>query len=196
MTLARANNKVDKQQKHQAIIDAAAELFREQQVLPTVATIANNCGQAKGTVYLYFASKESIFLALLQQHYQRWFDQIEQTLTNCRSLSELINCIVGTAAKDQLFFNLASLSCSTLEPAADQVFVRQYRQWFNERLEQVAVLLNRQFPMLTKPHCFSLITNSHALILGLWQQNNKNNGYFIEQATTALARLWKGYFAK
>lgn len=197
MTLARAKTKEEKQEKHQAIIDAARELFEQNYSLPTVATIAKKSGQAKGTVYLYFPTKESIFLTLLQQHYKTWFSDIEQTLTNTHSLSALLNCIVHSAAKDPLFFNLASLSCSTLEPAADPEFVIAYHQWFNEELINIATLLNQQFSMLSKPHCLSLMTDSHALILGLWQQNQKNGQYFFtEQATSALARLWKGYFAQ
>lgn len=197
MTLTRANTREDKQQKHQAIINAASQLFKQQHILPTVATIAKNSGQAKGTVYLYFSSKESIFLTLLQQHYQRWFAQITQSLTDSHGLAAVINCIVGDAAQDPVFFNLASLSCSTLEPAADSEFVKQYHRWFNDELQQLAILLNRQFPMLSQQQALSLLIDSHALLLGLWQFKNKNGqDIFVERATSSLARLWKGYFAK
>ena len=196
MTQVRAKSKEDKKEKHQAIIDAAAALFIEKKCLPTVATIAQNSGQAKGTVYLYFSSKEAIFLTLLQQHYQTWFHQIEQTLSNSHSLADLINCIVGSAIDDKILFNLASLSSAILKPGADEDLVAQYEQWFNDEFILLATLLNNKFPMLQKPLCLSLLTDSHALLLGLWQQTTHDKCLFSDQATSALARLWKGYFSK
>lgn len=197
MTQVRAKSKEDKKEKHQAIINAAAALFLEQQCLPTVATIAKNSGQAKGTVYLYFSSKEAIFLTLLQQHYQAWFYQIEHTLSNSHSLADLINCMVSHAIDDKLFFSLASLSCSTLKPGVNDEVVEQYELWFSNEFVQLAALLNNQFPMLNKTLCLSLLNDSHALLLGLWQQQTTDDkAQFTEQTTSALARLWKGYFAK
>jgi hypothetical protein len=91
----------------------------------------------------------------------------------------------------------ASLSCSTLEPAAEPEFVKQHYQWFNEKLERLTLLFNQQFPMFPKTHGLSLMTDSHAIILGLWQQNTRHGQeFFVAQATSALARLWQGYFAK
>jgi len=197
MTLAKAKSKAktkaDKQQKHQAIIDVAAALFQQEQHLPTVATIAKKSGQAKGTIYLYFSSKEAIFLTLLQQNYQQWFHHIEQTLTGSHQLSDLVNCFARPAS-DEVFLNLASLSSNTLEPAVDNEFIGQYRQWFKDEFNNIATLLNKQYPVLSIPLALSLLTNSHALMLGLWQQTRHQPEQFTAEVTPALARLWKGYF--
>ncbi|NRA59456.1 MAG: TetR/AcrR family transcriptional regulator [Psychrobium sp.] len=197
MTLARANSKEDKLQKHQAIIDAAATLFKQQQCLPTVATIAKSSGQAKGTVYLYFSSKEAIYLNLLQQHYRFWFQQILSTLKSSHNLADIINCLLLYPEQEEVFFNLASLSCSILEPATDDEFNLQYRQWFNQQLQLIAQSMHQQFPTLSEQQALNLLTDSHALILGLWQHKSKQPELtFTSIAKTALARLWKGYFVK
>lgn len=48
--------------KRQRIIDAAIDIFAERGYLNTdVHTIAQRCAVGKGTLYLYFASKESLF---------------------------------------------------------------------------------------------------------------------------------------
>ena len=49
-----------------ALLDAALRLYREQGTLPTVSNIAKAAGIAKGAVYLWFRSKEEIFVALLE----------------------------------------------------------------------------------------------------------------------------------
>ena len=194
MTSAKAKTKADKQQKHQAIIDVAAALFQQEQHLPTVATIAKICGQAKGTIYLYFSCKESLFLSLLQQKYQQWFDHIEQTLTGTHQLSELINCFARPTS-DDVFLNLAALSSSTLEPAVDDEFIATYRQWFQAELVKLAELLSLKYPVLSTSLALNLMSNSHALMLGVWQQTRHQDQLFGSEITPALARLWKGYFS-
>ena len=49
-----------------ALLDAALRLYRGQGTLPTVSNIAKSAGIAKGAVYLWFRSKEEIFVALLE----------------------------------------------------------------------------------------------------------------------------------
>ena len=197
MTLARAKSKEDKLQKHQAIIDAAAELFKQQQSLPTVATIAKVSGQAKGTVYLYFSSKETIYLNLLQQHYRFWFTQITSTLEHSHSLAQVLNSLIMYPSREEVFFNLASLSCSILEPATDEQYKTEYLEWFNQQFVELAKSLHQQFPTLTEQQAHHLLNDSHALILGIWQQKSRQSEIpFSSMAKTALARLWKGYFSK
>ena len=193
----RANTAEDKQQKHQAIIDSAAQLFKRDLTLPTVATIAKNSGQAKGTVYLYFSSKETIYLSLLQQHYQIWFRQLKHTLKTTKSLAELLNCFIKYPLEDTLFFPLASLSCSTLEPGCDDAIKEAFYQWMNENASQISIQISQQFPMLNETQALAFFNDSHAQVLGLWQQRQRHlDDDFEAHIKAALARLWKGYFAK
>lgn len=193
----RANTAEGKQQKHQAIIDAAAELFQHDLTLPTVATIAKKSGQAKGTVYLYFSSKETIYLSLLQQHYKIWFEQLHETLNTTQSLAELLNCFVKYPLEDALFFPLASLACSTLEPACNEKVRDDYFLWINDNFNQLSAQISHQFPMLNHGQALALFNDSHAQILGLWQQRQRHlDADFEANIKAALARLWKGYFTK
>lgn len=197
MAKLRANTLEDKQLKHQAIIDASAQLFQENLTLPTVATIAKTSGQAKGTVYLYFSSKETIYLSLLKQHYQQWFEELETVLSTTNSLAELLNCFVKYPLEDDLFFPLASLSCSTLEPECDDAVKEEYYLWINDKFNQISAKISQQFPMLNEQQALSLFNESHAQILGLWQQRPRHLDIDFEASVKAsLARLWKGYFSQ
>jgi len=197
MNLARAKTKEDKIHKHQAIMDSAESLFRQHKTLPTVATIAKNSEQAKGTVYLYFSSKEAIYLSLLMQHYQRWFQQISQTVEHSQSLGAMLNAFLQYPLSDEVFLNLANLSSPMLEPNVDDELLQQYYERFNQQSHDLAQLITTQFPSLNLTVSVSLVSDSHALILGLWQQRNRQpESNFETSAKAALARLWKGYFSK
>jgi len=197
MSLVRAKTKEDKLHKHQAIMDSAESLFRQHHTLPTVATIASNSGQAKGTVYLYFSSKEAIYLSLLMQHYQQWFTQITQTVEQHQSLGLMLNAFLEYPLGDELFLNLANLSSPMLEPNVDDELLELYYASFNQQSNNLAQLISQQFPSLNLPQSQSLVSDSHALILGLWQQRKRQPELEFEtSAKAALARLWKGYFSK
>ena len=61
----RAIQVEDKQERYQAILDAAERvLMRSPDQSANVAEVAEAAGLAKGTVYLYFQSKEELLLAL------------------------------------------------------------------------------------------------------------------------------------
>lgn len=65
-----------KQQKRQALLDAAYDLFMERgQSKTSIDNIVNRAKVAKGTFYLYFSDKESISQALIWRISDRLFDQ-------------------------------------------------------------------------------------------------------------------------
>ena len=197
MGLARAKTKEDKINKHQAIMDSAESLFRQNTTLPTVAIIAKESGQAKGTVYLYFSSKEAIYLSLLIHHYDVWFKQINETVTQHQSLGLMLNAFLKYPLSETVFLNLANLSSPILEPNVDDELRTHYYESFNRQSQQLAQLITQQFPSLNLQQSLSLVSDSHALILGLWQQRKRQPKlHFETSAKAALARLWKGYFSK
>ena len=65
-----------KQQKRQALLTAAYELFIEQGLSKTsIDSIVNRAKVAKGTFYLYFSDKDAILQALLWRISVRLFDE-------------------------------------------------------------------------------------------------------------------------
>lgn len=194
---SKALNRDEKQLKYNAILNSAAVLFGEQQKLPTVAAIAAHCDQAKGTVYLYFSSKEAIFLALLQQHYQQWFARITTALDEHPTPLNIISSCCDYIHQHPEFFELASLDSCMLEPGVKENIKIEYQQWFTEQITRTANHLHQQLQVISEKQSLGLLLDSHALLLGLWQQskNTPELTVFERQSKTALARLWKGYFA-
>ena len=64
----------DKAERHHAILDAAEALFlKHPDRMANVSEVAETAGVAKGTVYLYFPSKEEMLLALHERHVAAFF---------------------------------------------------------------------------------------------------------------------------
>ena len=70
----RAIQAEDKQERHDAILDAAERLLlRSPERVASVAEVAGEAGLAKGTVYLYFPSKEELLLAVHERGIDGFF---------------------------------------------------------------------------------------------------------------------------
>lgn len=79
--MRRARSPEAKEQRRGAILQAAAQLVEEHAFdAVTMARVARAAGIAKGTTYLYFRTKEELFLALLQEEYDAFFEAVREGL--------------------------------------------------------------------------------------------------------------------
>src|SRR4051812_38717926 len=94
----KARNPQDKADRRDELLRVAANMF---DTVPyskiTIADVAGRAGLAKGTVYLYFASKEELFLGVLEKLLFAWYDALDQRLDTVR----------GDISADQLVEMLA-----------------------------------------------------------------------------------------
>src|SRR2546423_8493289 len=73
-TVQRAVGVEEKEARRSAILGAAQKLFlKHPDRMANVAEVADAAGLAKGTVYLYFPSKEEMLLALHDRHVAAFF---------------------------------------------------------------------------------------------------------------------------
>src|SRR5262245_23053657 len=74
MALQRAIAVEDKEERRHGLLDAAEKLFlRHPGRMASVSEVAEKAGVAKGTVYLYFPSKEEMLLALHERQIGTFF---------------------------------------------------------------------------------------------------------------------------
>ncbi|PTA69025.1 TetR/AcrR family transcriptional regulator [Deinococcus arcticus] len=70
---ARARSAEEKHQRRDDILRAAERLWTTTSYAElSMNQVAREAGLAKGTLYLYFDTKEELFLALLSEHLHRW----------------------------------------------------------------------------------------------------------------------------
>ena len=63
------------------ILDTAWQMFQQTNYTSfTIAEVAKASGLAKGRVYLYFKTKEEVFLSIQEEQLTAWFDEVDSSL--------------------------------------------------------------------------------------------------------------------
>ena len=109
MTLVkkRARSLEDKSFRRQQILDAAAALFQEVGYEGfSVALLASKAGVVKGTLYLYFKTREEVFLALYDQSLNRMSEAFIAQLTPGISDGAFCELLYDVAFGDSLYVPL------------------------------------------------------------------------------------------
>ncbi len=111
--MQRATSEQAKQQRRQALLDAALNEFSERGFAATrMQTIAERAGLSKGTLYLYFSSKEALFAALIETVSLPKIKQIQhlaQQQTSIKGLFYIQTQLAGQLLKDNKVTRLIKL---------------------------------------------------------------------------------------
>jgi len=158
------------------ILASALRLFEDARYdEATMANVARSAGIAKGTLYLYFPTKETLFLELLGDRLGAWFEDLERDLAAAENSGEGVDVPVVVArslAKRQSMCRLLSILHSTLERNVDEDLVRQFKVRLAEQLAEGATSLQLFLPRLSPAEVHSLLLRTHALTIGLIQMAN------------------------
>lgn len=169
---ARARNPADKLARRESIL-AIAEgvLSRRQYGSLTMAEVADACGLAKGTLYLYFASKEELFLATLEREFARWFDDLGRELLRRAPVSarEFADAVARSLATRGTLADLLPLLHTVLEHnlAADTAL--RFKRMLRDKVVTGGALVEQVLPGLREGDGVRLLLRTHALVVGLRQ---------------------------
>ena len=170
----RAIQAVDKQERHQAILDAAERLLlRAPDRIPNVADVADEAGLAKGTVYLYFPSKEELLLALHERNLDAFFSALDTLLEAPRpvTLDDLLAITFERIVRRPLLLPLAARCFALMAQSIPADIAAAYRERMAARLEHAGAGLERLFPGLAPGEGVAKMRHSFALTIGLWQMS-------------------------
>src|SRR6478672_8616132 len=106
-----------KQERHHAILDAAERLLsRSKDRVASVAEVADEAGLAKGTVYLYFPSKEELLLALHERNLDAFFSAFHALVARepRGTLDDLLALTFEHIVRRPLFLPLAARSLALM----------------------------------------------------------------------------------
>jgi AcrR family transcriptional regulator len=170
----RAVQPLDKEERHRAILDAAGRLLqRAPDRVPSVAEVADEAGLAKGTVYLYFPSKEELLLALHERNLDRYFGALDARLEGAGpvTLDDLIADIAEHVVRPPLFLPLAGRCFALMAQSVPAAAAEAFRQRIALRIERAGAGLERHFAGLAPGEGVAKLRHSFALIIGLWQMS-------------------------
>ena len=163
-----------KQVRRAAILAAAGSLFDVGDgSLPSAAEIAVAAGLAKGTVYLYFRTKEEIFAALLLEGWGDVLGEIVEAFQDAKGsraakIATFLDTYLRQLDRRPALLRLDALGYGVLERNMDPAELRTFKLALLERLTSVGAVVDR---VLGLPHGrgLRLLTRTYALTRGLWQ---------------------------
>jgi TetR/AcrR family transcriptional regulator len=162
----------DKHARRQTILRAAGRLLaRDSATTFSVEQLARSAGVAKGTVYLYFRTREEVLLALHEQQSHELFDVLEQALGARR----VTGARVVAAGLEHLrahphFYPLAASCRSMLDTNIGPEAALAFKLAIAQRLQPLGQRIEHHYPGLVRGDGAALLLNCYALIVGLWQQ--------------------------
>lgn len=169
-SIKRAHHPEQRQQRRDAIVAAGRELLLEQGYEAVgMLDIARAAGVAKGTVYLYFPTKEALFLELLAEQYTACFDALDAALgaMAAPARAEAVAAAVSeTLAARPLFLKLVALLHIVLEHNISPAEARPFKMLLRARTETTGARLEALLPQLAAGDGARLLLNIEALAVG------------------------------
>jgi TetR/AcrR family transcriptional regulator len=169
--MQRARQIHQKLERRQAILAMAFSTLEDTPFQDiTMTQIATRAGLVKGTLYLYFATKEELFLEVLRDELHGWCWDLEaglEVLPRRARLEATTRLLVATTTARPCFRRLLGQLHGILEhnlPAATALAFR--REWL-ARSAAMGGLLERALDFLDEGQGLPLLLQVYALTIGL-----------------------------
>lgn len=172
--MRRARSDEDKRERRNAILGTAWRMYTRDPSFAafTMQALAKQAGLAKGTLYLYFRTKEELFLALLESGFDAWFDVIDARLdqggtglTPEDAAEVVVRSIRGRESLARLLSILPTIVEHNVEFDAALRFKRQVMR----RADVTGHRLEARLAFLCAGEGARVLVHLHALVIGVWQ---------------------------
>lgn len=172
----RAISNDEKRERREAILDAAEELLTRDDFHDiSIARIARKAGLGKGTIFLYFKTKEELFLQLQGREYKSWFEDINKRLytlvqqkKKC-GIDEFVENIMAAVGNHSLMTRLTPILHIILERNIDYKTALEFKRFLLNEIHATGRLIERCLPFLQKNDGAWFLLQLQALLIGLIQ---------------------------
>lgn len=209
----RAVHAEDKAARRADILAAAEILIaRDPENFASVAEVAEAAGLAKGTVYLYFRTKEEVILAVHARHSERLFDALDRVLADHPvdlKPEHVADAFCAFVTAYPVFLHVGAACHSSFQRNIDPRAMTEVRAAIAVRLSHFGAILESRFPGLKAGDGIALLQATYAHALGMWllcDPTQKRaidiNAYpvlevfvrdFRADLYSGLLALWRGY---
>ncbi|MBI5950031.1 MAG: TetR/AcrR family transcriptional regulator [Chloroflexi bacterium] len=172
----RAVNDEQRLERRQVLLEAAWQLFQDNSYEKiNIADVAHVAGLAKGTVYLYFPTKEALFLAVQAEQLVGWFDELEQELSGLGGVgdaSRVASIICATLSRRPALTRLFAILHTVLEQNIDYPTALAFKKLLLERILRLGTTLEASLPFLQPGQGAQTALWIYTFLLGLQQLTN------------------------
>jgi AcrR family transcriptional regulator len=169
--MERARKAEDKEERRRAILDAArAELGKSRFQELQMAEVARRAGLAKGTLYLYFETREALALGLLEELLGGWFAELDQALLGARRPEprKVAHWMLDALEGRPPLLPLLAVLQSVLEHNLPKSEARRFKEHLLRRVLATGELLEQALKHLAPGEGARLILQANALAVGLY----------------------------
>jgi AcrR family transcriptional regulator len=188
----RARKEEHKEERRRAILDVARALA-ETMPFPAIAMqeVAARAGLAKGTLYLYFQTKEELVLALLVEEMDVWFALVDERLERLRKPDPagVARVLQEALAERPLFVRLLAILHLLLEQNLGPEVTLRFKRTILRHVAQTGFHLEATLPALSPGGGAKLLLTLHALVVGLRQMADPAPGVAAVLALDEMAPL-------
>jgi AcrR family transcriptional regulator len=161
--------------RRQHIIDTAKTLFAVSDFKKiTMAQIADTANLAKGTLFLYFKTKEAVFLSLAQQEIEKWHNRLDRELKAILQSDahlqthELVDLIMASL-DDKILIRLLAILDDTLEQNIDSERAFEFKTFLKKRILQSGRYIEKIIPDIPRSDGAKIFHQSFICLVGAYK---------------------------
>lgn len=167
----RARTEEQKEIRRQSILQAAYTLFDELEYDEiSLNGIARQAGISKPVVYLYYSTREEIFLQLFLEVYENLADELEQTFSRLTPQSDdqtLARTWVGVLLGKPQFLRLIPQLMPSMERNASETGLKDFKLEHLRITRRMNQALQRLRPAYDEALAYQAVKYIHTLVAGL-----------------------------
>ncbi|MCB9777559.1 MAG: TetR family transcriptional regulator [Alphaproteobacteria bacterium] len=169
----RARAPEDKAARRAEILSSATRLFDARGGCLhdlTMSALARSAGLAKGTLYLYFRTKEEIFLAVVLDEMQDWLSELDAAIVALGAApapEDAAAAMSDTLLHRTRLLRLLGLLHPVLEQNLAPDVIVDFKLQLTGMVAGTARLLEERFPQLGPGDGMRLLMRLHALTVGM-----------------------------
>ncbi|MFY1832036.1 TetR family transcriptional regulator [Myxococcus fulvus] len=169
----RARKDEDKEARRRVLLDEALALYQATSYSEVkMADVAERAHLAKGTVFLYFPTKEALFLALLEDLLFAWFARLEARLGTVEGTWTgpwLARAVAESLEPELSLTRLLAMLQTVLEQNVSVEQARRFKERLLEAMARTGALLESRLSFLHPGEGARVLVHLHALVTGLRQ---------------------------
>lgn len=171
--MKRARNTIQKEERRGVILDAGWKLFIEEKFSDiSMSWIAREASLAKGTLYLYFETKEELFLALLTERMGSYFQELNQALADFNgaiTIDQMARFTGRFHAQRPHLIRLMGISHSLLEHNTKDAAIIVFKKMTHTNVAKTGGLMETCLPFLKSGEGAQLVMSVYTILLGVQQ---------------------------
>ena len=170
MNLSRGSAQLTEARKEE-IIAACAALYEEKGFKDTtIKDIGEAITLTRTGIYIYFETKEEIFLALLGREYDAWVSEMREIMARKTAMTrnDVAEVLAGTLTNHPRLLRLLSMNLYEMEANSRLERLVEFKKSFGASLETVDLLLQQYIPDMNEDQRRKFIYAFFPFIYGIY----------------------------